>query len=385
MSSALDRCIASIAARAAAHESLLRAWVEQNSYSANRSGCDAMAAMLEEAFSFGGLRVSRVAPADGTYGEHVVIETPAAASAPSHVLCIGHHDTVFPPGAFEGYRREGDVARGPGVLDMKGGLLVVRAALEALDDAGALGDLALKLVSVSDEEVGSPTSAALVRSLARGARAALGFESGRENDTIITARKGTGSARLVAHGRAAHAGNAHAEGANAIWALARFIDRAQALTDYSRGLTINAGVVRGGQAKNTVPEHAEALVDLRFLELTDGEALEGRLRAIADDAAASVPGTRIDLERKSWRLPLVRTDASASLARDYGVHQIASGLAAGECPLQGGGSDAANAAAEGVPAIDGLGPRGAGYHTKAEHIFVSTLWMKAEALVRFLL
>lgn len=385
MSKSLAKAIASLRDHATAHELLLRELVEQNSHSAHRAGNEAVVDRLVSAFDFGGLRSARHADATGRFGDHLVVETPACGAAGDHVLCIGHHDTVFPRGTFEGYRRDGDRAYGPGVLDMKGGLVVVLAALRALEDAGELSRLPLRLITVSDEEVGSPTSAPLVRAMARGARAALGFESGRENDSIVTARKGTGSVRVTAHGRAAHAGNDHAHGANAIWALARFIDRAQALTDYPRGLTINTGVVRGGEAKNTVPEHAEALFDLRYLHSVEGEALQAQLTALLDDAALGVAGTRLDLERLSWRLPLERTPASVALAQAFGEHQLASGLAAGESPLQGGGSDAANAAAEGVPAIDGLGPRGTGYHTKHEYIEVPTLWSKAEALVRYLL
>src|SRR5205823_4965118 len=95
----------------------------------------------------------------------------------------------------------------------------------------------------------------------------------RVNDAIVTRRRGVGSARVVAHGRAAHAGNAHRDGVNAIWALARFIDAAQQLTDYARGLTVNVGLVKGGTSKNTVPEQAECALDLRFETVADADGL----------------------------------------------------------------------------------------------------------------
>src|SRR5262249_10460425 len=156
-------------------------------------------------------------------------------------------------------------------LDMKGGLAVVRAVLAALGPR--LGELPLVVVSVADEEVGSTDSRPHLEAAARGAVCALVFESGRVNDAIVTRRRGVGSARVVATGRAAHAGNAHREGVNAIWAIARFVDAAQRLTDYPRGLTVNVGQIKGGTSKNTVPEHADCALDMRFETVADAEGL----------------------------------------------------------------------------------------------------------------
>jgi glutamate carboxypeptidase len=185
-----------------------------------------------------------------------------------------------------------------------------------------------------------------------------------------------------ATGVAAHAGNEHARGKSAVWALARFVDRAQALTDYARGTTVNVGVFEGGTTKNTVPERARAEVDVRFVTAEDGEALYRALEDVA--AAAAVEGTAIALSRTAWRAPMVRTEASAALAQEYGRCQIDAGLAAGEAPLSGGGSDACTTSAAGIPSIDGLGPRGGGYHTTDERVDLSSLVPKASALARFL-
>jgi glutamate carboxypeptidase len=372
--------IDSLHRRASEHEALLRDLVLQNSFSENKAGGDAVGARLAAALALPGLRCHR--HYSGRFADHLFFETDAARNR-APILCIGHHDTVFPPGAFEGYRREGSGAFGPGVLDMKGGLTVVCAALRALADADALGEVPLRFVSVGDEEVGSPESRPVLREAARGACAALCFEAGREGDVIVTARKGTASVLAVAHGRSAHAGNAHAEGANAIWALARFVDRMQALTDYDRGITLNVGKISGGQSKNTVPDRAEAVGDVRFLHPDDGHAVLQALEWIAREV--TIPGTRIEVVQSSFRPPLLRTEASAALAQAYGACQRAAGLGVGEAPLSGGGSDASTAAEEGVPAIDGLGPRGTGLHTTDERIEVATLVPKAEALVRFLL
>ncbi|HZH02575.1 MAG TPA: M20/M25/M40 family metallo-hydrolase, partial [Myxococcaceae bacterium] len=298
---------------------------------------------------------------------------------------VGHLDTVFPPGKFEGYRVDGPLRRGPGVLDMKGGLVVMAYALKALAEArGAEALPALRIAIVSDEEVGSPEGQGVIRSALRGARACLVFESGRAHDAIITRRKGTGAVTAVAHGKAAHAGNNHADGHNAIWALVRFIDRAQVLTDYAKGVTVNVGKVAGGQGKNTVPDRAEAQVDIRFCTRADGEALVAALHAAGDEAAASVPGTRILLEGGVSRPPLEKTEASSALFTAYAECARAAGLGSGESPLVGGGSDASTAFAMGIPSIDGLGPRGKGFHTVDEQIELATLVPKALALAELL-
>src|SRR5690606_6254615 len=273
-------------------------------------------------------------------------------------------------------------AIGPGALDMKGGLAIIRTALAVLEDAGLLAKLPLVVACVADEEVGSPSSAPHLRELAKGAACALVFESGRANDMIITRRKGVGAMTVIAHGKAAHSGNNHKDGANAIWALARFVDAAQQLTDYDRGVTVNVGQLTGGTSKNTVPERAECKLDLRYQTVPDAEALVLGLRAAAE--AAAIPGVTLEVQGGVNRLPLERTDASAALRDEYAACARAAGLGDGEAPLIGGGSDANTVASLGVPAIDGLGPRGAGFHTTNEYVELPTFLPKAEALLRFL-
>jgi glutamate carboxypeptidase len=373
----LDAALAAVRSRGAEMLALTRSWVEINSFTQNIEGVNRVGAMLREAFALPGLTCS-VIPAEG-YGDHMIWRT-AAAGAP--ILLVGHHDTVFPPGHFEGWREDGNRATGPGALDMKGGLAIIRTALAALADTGALADLPLRIVCVSDEEVGSPSSAAHLRETAKGAACALVFESGRVNDMIITRRKGVGAMTVVAHGKAAHAGNNHKDGANAIWALSRFVTAAQQLTDYARGVTVNVGEFHGGTSKNTVPERAECKLDLRYETVADAEALVANLRAAAE--AAALPGVRIDVSGGANRLPLERTPTSAALRDEYAACARASGLGDGEAALLGGGSDANTVAPLGVPAIDGLGPRGLGFHTTNEYVELDTFVPKSEALVRFL-
>ena len=364
-------------------EEALAALVEVNSFTDNVEGGRKVGAMLrEDVFRIEGL-ASTVTPS-ARYADHLVLTSAGRAGA-SPLALIGHLDTVFPPGTFEGYKKDGDLRRGPGVLDMKGGLVVVAWALKALAETCGLAATApLRLVIVADEEVGSPEGQKIIEGAIAGATAALVFEAGRKGDAIITRRKGTGGMTAIAHGKAAHAGNNHKEGANALWALSRFVDAVQSLTDYDRGITVNVGKVTGGQGKNTVPDRAEALLDLRFITRKDGDALVEAVHAAAQKAAASVPGTRIELSGGIARLPLERTDASAELMAAYGVSARASGLGDIEAALIGGGSDASTSSAIGIASIDGLGPRGIGFHTKDEQIEVATLILKAQALARFL-
>jgi len=374
-----------LAEQAKAMETALAELVEINSSTENVEGGHRVGTMLEELFRIDGLETHRLESASRKYADHLVVSSACTTMGQAPIALVGHLDTVFPPGTFEGFKRDGDLARGPGVLDMKGGLVVVAWALKALAQAGALEDLrGLRVVVVSDEEVGSPEGQKIIQNAIAGARGALVFEAGRKGDLVITRRKGTGAMTATAHGKAAHAGNSHKEGANALWALARFVDRAQGLTDYARGVTVNVGKITGGTSKNTVPDRAEALVDLRFETRADGDALVAMMQKAAAEAAASVQGTRIELSGGIARLPLERTDASVRLMDGYSEAARASGLGAGEAGLIGGGSDASTAHAMGIAAIDGLGPRGIGFHTKDEQIEIATLVLKAQALARFL-
>ncbi|HEY7726782.1 MAG TPA: M20/M25/M40 family metallo-hydrolase, partial [Anaeromyxobacteraceae bacterium] len=314
-------------------EALLERLVRQNSFTRNRAGVNAVASILAEELGRAGLAVERL-PGE-RFGDHLAFSGPAAGPA---VFLVGHADTVFPPGTFEGWERRGRAGCGPGAFDMKGGLVVMRFALEAAARGGFLARVPVRGLVAADEEVGSPESQPLTRARAAGAACALGFESGRAGDAIVTRRKGVGAVEARASGVAAHAGNDHARGRSAVWALARFVDRAQRLTDAARGLTVNVGVFEGGTSKNTVPAAARAEVDLRFETPADGESL---LRALEQAAVESaLEGTRLELARSAWRQPMVRSEASAALAAEYGACQAESGLGQGEAPLSGGGSDA---------------------------------------------
>lgn len=376
----LDTLISSLHAHVPEMIALTRRLVDVNSYSNNVAGVNRVALLLEQAFQLPGLTLDKKAGGAGS-GDHLFWSTSANGTHPATLL-IGHHDTVFPPGHFEGFREDDGRGFGPGCLDMKGGLALVWGVISTLSAADMLKDIPIILASVGDEEVGSLDSKPHLETLAKQAAGALVFESGRTGDAIITRRRGVGNVTVHAAGRAAHAGNNHREGANALWALARYVELAQSLTDYDQGTTVNVGLMHGGTSPNTVPAAAEATLDLRFTTVADAERLLQRLHDGASQVA--LPNTTLQLTGGIKRLPMEKSDASAALYEAYARCQAQAGLGRGEHPLVGGGSDANTVAGVGLAAIDGLGLRGAGFHTKDEYIELDSFGPKAEALLRYL-
>lgn len=370
--------------------------VEQPSCTREPEDVELCARLLDARAAELGLAIEHHPDPSGRYATHRVYRTPGTTEADLAIALVGHVDTVFPRSlGFLGIRREGDVVRGPGVLDMKSGLSSMLAALAAIRAASprCYASLRVRVVIVSDEEVGSPSSRALFATLAPRTTAALVFEAGRAGDRLVTRRKGGGLWTLTAHGRAAHAGHSHAQGVNAIHALALLVPRLEAMTDYARGLTVNVGLFEGGTAKNTVPERAELGLDARFETVRDATALDARLRALAASPFAGLPDVperlrahvRVELAGGVTRPPMEATDASQALRARYERAALECGLGSGEAPLQGGGSDANLLAAAGVPCIDGLGPWGAEFHETTEWSSLASLERRTEALALFLL
>jgi glutamate carboxypeptidase len=353
---------------------LLERLVNVNSHTANVAGVNRVGELIIEALRDLPLSVEVEAAPNGAH--HLSFATAHAAHEPA-ILLVGHHDTVFPPGTFEGYTEQGDIARGPGVLDMKGGLAIIIEALRQLE----LASMPLRFVTVADEEIGSPSGKKLLSDLVPRCRSALVFEAGRAGDAIITARRGSGNGVARALGKAAHAGNALSEGRNAIWALAKFVDAVSSRQGSIPGASANVGLIAGGTARNTVPDRASAELDLRF---SDRAGQETMFALLHEAAAIDLEGTRVELDLQISRMPWARTAESAALAERYGACAREAGLAYSLALPIGGGSDANTVGAMGLPAIDGLGPRGKGFHTPDEYIELSSLALKADALTRFL-
>lgn len=337
-------------------------------------GVNAIADRCAERFESGGWKLERTAhvPADGEpqLGDILVGRLDGAGGP--RTLLIGHMDTVFDPGTASErpFRIEGDTAYGPGVSDMKGGLLLGFFAVEALQEAGFDGFGSLTYICNPDEEIGSPFSRATIQKLAGDADAVLVLEGGRENGDFVSARKGVTDYRIRILGRAAHAGVEPERGRSALLEAAHTTIALQELNGRWPGVTVNVGVARGGTRTNVVPERAELEVDLRAPTEEHLAAAEAEIRAIC--GRPIVPDVRVDVHENGWHRPMEKREGTARLARL--AIDVARDLG---FPLRdaatGGASDANTTSAAGVPTIDGLGPVGGNDHAPGEWIDVTSV------------
>jgi glutamate carboxypeptidase len=279
------------------------------------------------------------------------------------VLLIGHMDTVFDPGTAEErpYRSDGDRALGPGVTDMKAGLLAGLHAVAALHEAELRP--AVTFVANPDEEIGSPFSTPIIRALAPEHDAVLVLECARANGDIVSARKGIADFHVSVVGRAAHAGVEPEKGRSAILEAAHMVTALHALNGRWPTVTVNAGVISGGTRPNVVAERCELQVDLRAATVEAFDAASAEIERLA--AAPTLDGVSVSIRRSAGHPPMEKTDASARLAA------LAVSIAAElGFPLQdaatGGASDANTTAAMGLPTLDGLGPIGGDDHSVDE-------------------
>ncbi len=332
-------------------------------------------AAVEERLREAGAETRRVAGRDG-FGDHLVATLAGEVAGPP-VLIMCHLDTVHPVGAFgpSAVRLEGDRLIGPGSLDMKGGVALALELARRLAPAPT-GRRPIRLLFTSDEEVGSPTSRALIEAEGAEASHVLVTEPARANGGCVTGRRGVGRYVVKAHGRPSHSGLDHPAGRSAIRALAAKVLEIEAMTDYAREVALNVGTIIGGTGANTVPERAEALVDLRIDDPADAEEFDARLRALAGEDR----GVTVTVEGGINRPPYRKSNAIAALhgraeaiARDIGfdlpdVHT-------------GGGGDSSFVAAS-TAVLDGLGVCGGGAHTLEEWVDLASLAPRAELLMR---
>ncbi|MBL4819932.1 MAG: M20 family metallopeptidase [Gammaproteobacteria bacterium] len=290
------------------------------------------------------------------------------------LLLMGHMDTVFPADSpFQEFSITDGVIRGPGVFDMKGGLVIMLYALKALNEIGLLENQHISVLLNSDEEVGSLSSRTYLEEQARLHDYGLVFE-GTVNNNQIRQRKGLGQARFVVNGRASHAGAAHQDGRSAIRELAYKIIELENMTDYETGLTVNVGMVSGGEARNMVAPCAEAYVDLRYPLPSQGEAARRQFEAIGR-TLFSVPRTSDDINTELW-VNLHRPPKIATIESDLLLDRtIAIGGLLGEqigVTDSGGGTDGSLTQAVGLPTLDSLGLMGSGGHSQREQANLSS-------------
>ncbi len=289
------------------------------------------------------------------------------------LLCIGHMDTVFDPGtaAARPYTLRDGIATGPGVTDMKSGLLTGLYAIAALREVtGGLPVGRLVFVANPDEEIGSPTSTSHIVRIAGGADAAFVLECARMNGDIVSERKGNLGLAITVHGRAAHAGIEPEKGRNAILEAARMTIDLQALNGRWPGVTVNVGVVHGGTRPNVVADRCELEVDCRAFGRAELEAAEAAIRAIC--VPTLVPDLTVEIAETGRHWPMQKLERSGRLV-DHAV-ALADGLGFElRDATTGGASDANTTAGLGVPTIDGLGPIGGLDHSPDEYLEVASI------------
>jgi glutamate carboxypeptidase len=341
-----------------------------------------------EAFLAGlGAAVERRPDPAGRLGDTVIATFQGAAGAP-RVLLIGHLDTVFDSGtaAARPFRIEDGVACGPGVTDMKGGLLAGLYALKSLvAEQGGPGRLPferLVFVANPDEEIGSPTSTPHIRELAPNMDIALVLECARANGDIVSARKGIVDLRITVNGRAAHAGVEPEKGRSAILEAARIVEDLHALNGRWQDVTVNVGVIGGGTRPNVVAERCSLEVDVRGRTRDSLEAAEAEIRRIA--AATEVPDTSVDYEEMARWWPMEKLERSGRLVAHAQAVAEALGFTVADAST-GGASDANTTSGMGIPSLDGLGPIGGNDHSPAEYLLVDSIVPRTTLLAGLLL
>lgn len=368
---------------------LLERLTNINTGSLNKEGVDELAALFASELRGLGFTTSSL-PGDviampscpgSNYNIDVADHLLATRSGDSsRLLLMGHLDTVFPPDSpFQTFRRAGDTMYGPGVADMKGGLVIMLYALKALAEFGQLDGMSLSILLNSDEEMGSLSSRKFLEEQAREHDWGLVYESSGTNN-LTRQRKGLGQARFVVNGRASHAGGAHEQGRSAIKELAYKIVEIENMTNYESGVTVNVGIVSGGEARNTVAPCAEALVDLRYPEPQQGIDAAAQFESIFSEVL-SYPVDSGEITTESWinlhrppKIPTEESDYLMDKARNIG-RLLGQELGVTD---SGGGTDGSLTQAVGLPTQDSLGVAGTGAHSNREEARVSSLVERAQ-------
>ncbi|MCF5714674.1 M20 family metallopeptidase, partial [Pseudomonas tremae] len=346
-----------------AMEALLQSLVDTDSNSYDKAGVDAVGDLLAAQLQADGISVERI-PVEG-FGDVLLAELPGGLGKP--VLLLGHRDTVFPKGTTttRGYSKDetkdSALAYGPGVADMKGGLVLNCFALKALKQIGPL-PFPVQILYTGDEEIGSASARVHIEKYASQARAVLNPEPGRASGNVVSARKGGATLIIEVSGRAAHSGVNHADGASAIHALAHKVIKLHALTNYAAGITTNVGLISGGTSSNTVAPSATAKLDVRFVELRQWDEILAAVQAIV--AEEELTGTSARLLEATTFLPMEAKHSTDLLAIYQGLAQELGFAVEGE--FTGGCADSGFTASLGIPTLCGLGPVGGKVHTDRE-------------------
>jgi len=358
---------------------LLRRFVTTESPSLEKAAADRCSKVIAKEWREQGVRVERIPQKHR--GDHLRVTYTSKSGAAGQLLVLGHYDTVYSTGTLKErpFRISGGKAYGPGVFDMKAGIVQALFALETLRRSNVSTKKQIVFLWTSDEEIGSESSRPLIETEARRSEAVFVLEpSFGPRGLVKTARKGIGQAELMVRGRSSHAGLAPEEGINAVHELAAQLTRIEKWNDGRRGVSINADIVEGGTRSNVIAERARAVLDLRALRSSDMRRIERRLHALRPvhrGASLKVTGgfDRPPLERKRCRALFAHAE---SLAKQ--MH-----LSLGECTA-GGGSDGNFTGALAIPTLDGLGAVGDGAHSDHEYVLIHTMPARAALLAALL-
>ena len=354
----------------------IRRWVEIETPTEAPEQVNRLMTLVADGYRGLPATLERVPGRDGR-GDHLIARSNWGQDQPG-ILVLSHLDTVHPLG-FIGrlpFRIDGDRAFGPGIYDMKGGAYVAWHAFAQICAAGERTGLGITHLYVSDEEIGSPTSRALIEAEGHQAKYVLVTEPARDGGRVVTGRKGVGRFEVFITGMPAHSGSRPQDGRSAIRDLANVIGTLEAMTDLKRGVTVNVGVVRGGSKPNVIPESAYAEVDLRVMSLADAEEFVAKILGLKSRSE----GVTVQVVGGLNRPPYEKSNAGAalfeharSLAAEIGFELVDT--------FTGGGSDG-NFTAPLTATLDGLGVDGEGAHTHTEQLYISSIEPRARLMHR---
>ena len=354
----------------------IRRWVEIETPTEAPGQVNRLATMVAEGYRDLPAAIERVA-GHGGCGDHILARSSWGQDAPG-IFVLSHLDTVHPLGFIERlpFKVEGDSAFGPGIYDMKGGAYLAYHAFRQLCVSGKPSPLGITQLYVSDEEIGSPTSRALIEAEGRKAKYVLVTEPARDGGRIVTGRKGVARFEIFVKGVPAHAGSRPEDGRSAIRELANIIQTLEAMNDFRRGVTVNVGVVRGGTRPNVIAEEAYAEVDMRVPTIAEADELVPRILNLT----SRTEGVHVKVTGELNRPPYEKSNAGAALFEHARLLAAEIGFELSDT-FTGGGSDG-NFTAPHTATLDGLGVDGKGAHTHYEQKYISSIEPRARLLHR---
>lgn len=382
--------ISALSGRTRELAALLEQWCNVNSGSGHGAGLERMRGLLRAEFarSFPGAVIDEPAaeaPDHNPPGAKA-LRVRLRPDAPVQVLCSGHYDTVYEQNdPFQTCRwLDADTINGPGVADMKGGIVTLLATLQTFEQTPHAARVGWEVLLTPDEETGSHGSAALFQSTAPRHHFAFVFEPARPSGDAVHSRKGTGNLTVRCHGRAAHAAKVPNDGRNAIVALAEYLVAVAQIPAGMPGVLVNVGNIRGGgAATNVVPDLAEAVVDVRITRVADGAPLLARFAALAEPINAR-DGLRIEILGGFNRPPKECLPQEEKVFAEWQRAAADLGVPAFSWIHAGGGSDGNLLTVAGLPNLDGIGPVGDHLHSAREYCKVNTIPPRAQIAALFL-